>query len=374
MQREGDFGGYVEAGKLAWNQVYIYSAHRNTWPPFMSIITIPLYWLDAVSFFGLRFIWLVGIVIAYCHIFKWTLFTFFQQKLVLKLKTTETNQIALTDAAFLAPFLLTFRIFIEEVSNLQVNVYLLWLCLLAFDLAQKNRTFLSGMVLASLMATKVYPIIILPFLVFKKKFRWLLFTLVGLAITHLAVLAFFGLDKTSLYVEWYVKQVALGFDCNHFNQSLWSWVCGLFSHTSRFNEFFFNLSSLDVSQTKLISLSIIGLATIYVAYHFIQNKKAEHQLAYQYIISISFIPVFSPLAWKCYFVFLVPVVIALFYQLRDSNKKFFLVIPLLLITFSSELFIGNTLSDYTESLGFITLSSFFISLFATTEIFRKHTP
>ena len=340
----------------------------------MSIITIPLYWLDAISFFGLRFIWLVGIVIAYCHIFKWTLFTFFQQKLVLKLKTTETNQIALTDAAFLAPFLLTFRIFIEEVSNLQINVYLLWLCLLAFDLAQKNRTFLSGIVLASLMATKVYPIIILPFLVFKKKFRWLLFTLVGLAITHLSVLAFFGLDKTSLYVEWYVKQVALGFDCNHFNQSLWSWVCGLFSHTSRFNEFFFNLTSLDVSQTKLISLSIIGLAAIYVAYHFIQNKKAEHQLAYQYIISLSFIPVFSPLAWKCYFVFLVPVVIALFYQLRNSNKKFFLVIPLLLITFSSELFIGNTLSDYTESLGFITLSSFFISLFATTEIFRKHTP
>ena len=135
-------------------------------------------------------------------------------------------------------------------SNLQVNVYLLWLCLLGFDLAQKNRTFLSGIVLASLMATKVYPIIILPFLVFKKKFRWLLFTLVGLAITHLSVLAFFGLDKTSLYVEWYVKQVALGFDCNHFNQSLWSWVCGLFSHTSRFNEFFFNLTSLDVSQLE----------------------------------------------------------------------------------------------------------------------------
>jgi hypothetical protein len=372
VQREGDFGGYIEAGKLAWQNTYIYSAHRNTWPPFMSIAAIPLYGLDSVSFYGLRIFWLLGTCFLYWYIFKWTFATFFAKKLRFKLKTTTENEVSLTDSVFLVPFLLSFRIFIEEISNLQVNILILSLCLVAFDFYKKNKTFLSSILLSVLMATKVYPIIILPFLVYKKKFKWLAYTLAGLALTHVAVLLFFGLNGTELYSHWYTKQVGEGLQCIHMNQSLWSLVCGLFSNTSRFQDYFFNITSLQVDQTKLISLFVIALIGLYVAFIFYKNKQAHQALAYQYIIVLSFIPVFSPLAWKCYFVFLVPVTIALYSQLQQTRNLKYLLLPLLIITFSSELFIGNTLSDYAETFGFITLSSLFVSLLATVQLLKQH--
>lgn len=368
MQREGDFGGYIEAGMLAWNGDYIYSAHRNTWPPFMSIASIPLYWLNSISFIGLRIVWLVGILVTNWYIFKWTISYFTQHKLVFRLTPKNTNEVALTSSIFLIPFLLTLRIFIEEVSNLQVNVTILAICILSLLFTLKNKHIVSGLLLALVISTKVYPLILVPFLLYKKEFRTTFWTLVGLAITHLSVLFYFGSGSVTLYAQWYTKQVAEGLQCIHFNQSLWSLVCGLFSNTARFADFQFNIASLSQSETKLISLGIIAVIGIWVAFQFYKSKNTHKRLATQWLIVLSFIPVFSPLSWKCYVVFLAPVVILLYHQLKNTKDIWLLYIPLFIITFTSEIFIGNTLSDITESLGFITLSSLFISILATYKL------
>ncbi|PCJ63740.1 MAG: hypothetical protein COA58_15470 [Bacteroidetes bacterium] len=363
--REGDFGGYIEAGKLAWTHSHIYDAHRNTWPPFMSITAIPLHGLNSISFIGLRLVWLLGICITYWYIFKWVLRHFFQKKLVLKLKSKILREVALTNPLFLVPFLLNFRIFIEEVSNLQVNMSIMAICIVSLILTLKKQHLWAGLLLALVISTKVYPIILLPFLLFKKEFRTLAYTLFGLALTHLIVTMYFGAGSDSLYLEWYTKQVSNGLQCTHLNQSLWSLVCGLFSETSRFNNWYFNIFSFTVSHTKLITLSIIGIIGIWVAYVFYKYKDSKNALATQWLIVLSFIPIFSPLAWKCYFVFLVPVCILLYFKFQESHLKKWFIIPFLFITFTSELFIGNRWSDYSESIGIITLSSLIISLFAT---------
>lgn len=368
MQREGDFGGYIEAGKLAWHGDYIYSAHRNTWPPFMSIASIPLYWLNSISFIGLRIVWLIGIIITYLYIFRWTISYFTQHKLVFRLSPKNTNEVALTSSIFLIPFLLTLRIFIEEVSNLQVNVTILAICILSLAFTLKKKHIVSGLLLALVISTKVYPLILIPYLLYKKEFKTTFWTLLGLAITHLSVLFYFGPGSVTLYAQWYTKQVAEGLQCIHFNQSLWSLVCGLFSDTARFANFQFNIASFSQSETKLISLGIIAVIGIWVAFQFYKSKNTHKPLATQWLIVLSFIPVFSPLSWKCYFVFLAPVVILLHHQLKNTKDIWLLYIPLFIITFTSEMFIGNTLSDITESLGFITLSSLFISILATYKL------
>lgn len=365
IQREGDFGGYIEAGKLAWQGEYIYSAHRNTWPPFMSLAAIPLYGLNSISFYGLRLIWLIGIVVTYWHIFKWILSYFFKKQLGFRLKSNAANTISLTNSLFLVPFLLNFRIFIEEVSNLQVNVTILAVCLLALILTLKQRYFWAGILLALVISTKVYPIILLPFLLYKREFKTTLWTVIGLGLTHIAVLFYFGDGSTTLYTQWYTKQVADGLQCIHYNQSIWSLFCGLFSETSRFDGWYFNIASLTISQTKLITINTILLIGLWVARLFYRSRKQEHSLAIQWLLVLSFIPVFSPLAWKCYFVFLMPVTLLLYAKYRGTPKSKWVIIPLLLFTFTSELFIGNVWSDYTEAAGIITLSSLFISLFST---------
>jgi uncharacterized membrane protein len=246
-----------------------------------------------------------------------------------------------------------------------VNLTILAICILALIFILKNKPFIAGLLLAIVIATKVYPIILLPFLLFRKQYKTLAFTLLGILFTHMAVLLFFGFDATALYSQWYTKQVAEGLQCIHYNQSLWSLFCGLFSETSRFNGWYFNITSLSVSHTKVLTLVVIGGLAAWVAYVFHKNRGQEKSLAIQWLIVLSFIPVFSPLAWKCYFVFLVPVSILLYAKFEGTSKRRWFIIPFLLITFTSELFIGNIASDYTESVGIITLSSLFISLFAT---------
>ena len=368
IQREGDLGGYIEAGKLAWQGDYIYSAHRNTWPPFMSIASIPLHWLNLLSFVGLRLVWLLSMLATYWFIFKWTISFFTSKELVFRLNSKNKNEITLTNPIFLLPFLLTLRIFIEEISNLQVNVSILAVCILSLILTLKQKHFWAGILLALVISTKVYPIILIPFLLFKREFRTTLWTVIGLGFTHIIVLFHFGDGSTALYTQWYTKQVANGLQCIHYNQSLWSFFCGLFSETSRFDGWYFNIASLTISQTKILTLSVIGSIGLWVSYMFYKNRDQEHPLAIQWLIVLSFIPVFSPLAWKCYFVFIGPVVILLYIKLKSTSNKWLLYIPLFIITFTSEIFLGNTLFDVTESLGFITLSSLFISLLATYKL------
>jgi len=368
IQREGDLGGYIEAGKLAWHGDYIYSAHRNTWPPFMSIASIPLHWLNEVSFVGLRLVWLLSMLTTYWLIFKWTISFFTSKELVFRLSSKNKNEISLTNPLFLLPFLLTLRIFIEEISNLQVNVSILAVCILSLILTLKQKYFWAGILLALVISTKVYPIILIPFLLFRREFRTTLWTIMGLGLTHILVLFYFGDGSIALYTQWYTKQVANGLQCIHYNQSLWSFFCGLFSETSRFDGWYFNIASLTVSQTKILTISVIGSIGLWVSYMFYKNRNQEHALAIQWLIVLSFIPVFSPLAWKCYFVFIAPIVISLYLKLKNTPNKWLLYIPLFIITFTSEIFLGNTLSDITESLGFITLSSLFIALLATYKL------
>lgn len=361
-------GGYIEAGKLAWQGDYIYSAHRNTWPPFMSIASIPLHWLNEVSFVGIRLVWLLSMLATYWLIFKWTISFFTSNELVFRLNSKNKNEISLTNPLFLLPFLLTLRIFLEEISNLQVNISILAVCILSLILTLKQKHFWAGILLALVISTKVYPIILIPFLLFKREFRTTLWTIMGLGLTHVAVLFYFGDGSTALYQQWYTKQVADGLQCIHYNQSLWSFFCGLLSDTSRFNGWYFNIASLTISQTKILTLSFIGSIGLWVSYIFYKNRDQEHALTIQWLIVLSFIPVFSPLAWKCYFVFIAPIVILLYHKLKSTSNKWLLYIPLFIITSTSEIFLGNTLSDVTESLGFITLSSLFISLLATYKL------
>ncbi len=368
ISREGDLGGYIEAGKLAWSREYIYSAHRNTWPPFMSIFAIPLHWLNELSFYGLRLIWLLGTLVCYWYIFKWTLASFLKRNLVFRFSSNTNTDVALIDKLFLIPFLLTFRIFIEEVSNLQVNILLLLVCILVLIFTMRNKPILAGFLLAIAISTKVYPIILLPFLIYKQEYKTTFWTVFGLAATYFITLLYFGQGSTSLYAEWYTKQVSEGLQCIHFNQSLWSFVCGLFSDTARFENFQYNVAALSTTQTKFVSVGIILTIALFVAIRFFRTTKGRESLATQWFIVLSFIPTFSPLSWKCYFVFLTPVIILLYNKMNGTSRAWLLYIPLLLITFSSELFIGNRLSDVTEALGVITFSSLFISLLATYKL------
>ena len=370
--REGDFGGYISAGKLAWKNLPIYSDYRNTWPPFFSIVCIPLYWLNELSFVGLRLVWLISIIFVNLIIFRWTISYFTPYQFVLNFKDENDEQINFFNPLFVLPFICTLRIFLEEISNLQINLFISALCILILHLITLKKDLLAGIILAFIISIKVYPILIFGFLLFKKKFKAVVFTLIGLAIFSMIVFMYFGLNSgIELFKEWNNTQVVHGLKCEHMNQSLWGWMCGLTTQHMRIDHLSFNVFNLSDIQYKVVTLLIIGIIGIYIATKFYNTKNNHKSFAKQYIITLSLIPVVSPLAWKYYYVFLTPLIIILVYQQHKKLIKNGFYIPLILITLTSELFIGHHLSDITEAIGIITFCSLGISIYSTNKLLNN---
>lgn len=367
--REGDFGGYISAGKLAWNNLPIYSDYRNTWPPFFSIICIPLYWLNELSYTGLRLVWLIGIIVVNLIIFKWTISYFTPYQLVLNIKQEKNEQINLLNPLFILPFVCTLRIFLEEISNLQINLFILGLSIFVLQLIIQKKNLWAGIVLAFIISIKVYPILILGFLVFKKEFKSVSYTLLGLALTTMIVFMYFGSDLgIELFKEWNNAQVVNGLKCEHMNQSIWGWMCGLTTQHTRIDTFSYNVLNLSNLQYKAVTITLIGILGIYIASKFYLTKDNINSFAKQFIITLSLIPIISPLAWKYYFVFLTPLVIILIYNQQKGTIKSWFYYPIILITLTSELFLGHQLSDFTEAIGIITFCSLGISLYSINTI------
>lgn len=363
--REGDFGGYISAGKLVWNNLPIYSDFRNTWPPFFSIVCIPLYWLNEVSFVGLRFIWLIAIVWTNLLIFKWIISYFTPYQLVLNIKQEENGEINLFNPLFILPFIYSLRIFLEELSNLQINVFILALSLVTLNLIIQKRDFLAGLILAFIISIKVYPIILLGFLIFKKKFKPVMFTILGLGLTTLIVFLFFGLNTgIELIKEWNNTQVIHGLKCEHMNQSIWGWMCGLTTNHIRMENLSYNILQLTDIEYKITTLFLITILGLYVAYRFYTTRKIHQSFAKQFIITLSLIPILSPVAWKYYYVFLTPLIILLIYNYRRKLLKPWFHIPIIFISLTSELFIGHHLSDIIETFGIITFCSITLSIYS----------
>jgi len=195
------------------------------------------------------------------------------------------------------------------------------------------------------------------------------YTLLGLALTTMIVFMYFGSDLgIELFKEWNNAQVVNGLKCEHMNQSIWGWMCGLTTQHTRIDTFSYNVLNLSNLQYKAVTITLIGILGIYIASKFYLTKDNINSFAKQFIITLSLIPIISPLAWKYYFVFLTPLVVILIYNQQKGTIKSWFYYPIILITLTSELFLGHQLSDFTEAIGIITFCSLGISLYSINTI------
>lgn len=364
--RDGDFAGYISAGKLAWNKLPIYSDYKNTWPPFFSLVSIPLYGLNQISFVGLRLCWLIGIVVANFYIIQWVIGQCTTYQLRIRPNDHNKNQIGLTHPLFLVSFLCTLRIFLEELSNLQINLFILAISMYILNLILNEKNIFAGLLLGLIISVKVYPLIILGFLLFKRKFIPAIYSVIGLAISTSLVFVYFGYQEgVSLFHSWTTTQVVNGMKCEFMNQSIWGWLCGLFTANPRMDGLDYSILNLSHSTFKISTLGIISLLGFFFAYRFYQTRNHKNAWIVQYIITLSLIPIISPLAWKYYYVFLTPLVVLLVNRFQKYKTSPWFYVPILGITFTSELFIGSHFSDITEAMGIIPFSALILSIYAT---------
>ena len=290
----------------------------NTWPPFYALLCVPIAILDNFNPNLTRFIWLVCTVLAMVHIARLAALMFLNRKLTFPFFTSGKSQdetINITHWLILVPILITFRFLLDNLSNIQINVFMLLLSTMSIYSFSKGKNGWAGLFLAFGILIKIYPVFLLLYFVVKRE--WMVVMNAILLCFLFATLPFliFGIEQTvEYYGFWYEHNVVPFASVAHKNQSFFSMMRSLLMHESPGlnqplnKEIYVNILDVSLKTTKLISYSILSMTAAVVIYFFRQKltDKSNLKACLEYVFILTIIPILSPLAWKAYFVFLFP--------------------------------------------------------------------
>jgi hypothetical protein len=365
-QRIGDFNGYLIAGNNALAHKDIYSNDGNTWPPFFTVFAIPLALGANINIVAMRLVWLIGSIVAAYYTLKLI------PKLVLNKEVSFKNSKAILfqDPVVFVPLIFMLRFILDNISNLQINIYMLWLSCLTFFYFTRKKYALSGLLLALTISMKVYTIFILFYFIFKREFKPALWALAFILLFNLSCFLVFGVDTSmSYYHHWYHDILSAAASPDYKNQSVFGLMFRLCTSISLGTIFQINLFDMNPATVKTITYFIVIIAALYPAIKFRNSLKERSSLTamLEYSFVSNAIPLLSPLAWKAYFIFLWPAYFIIYLllfrtksQLSNSisrTLKVLFTISVLLTIFTTDGIIGMHLAEVAQTFSLITIGA-----------------
>lgn len=355
---EGDLVGYVISGNLVLRGENIYNHYLNTWPPVFSVVSVPLSFLDSISPYGLRFIWLSLSIAAFWHSMKITVGLILDKTLLLPFRNTRSeNEIALTDPVVFLPFTVMFKYLIDNITNIQINLIMLWLMLLGARALVQGKGAKAALFFAITLSLKVYTVFFLAWLLYKRHFRVAGLSLLFVVLINSLSFLVFGFETALAYYAHWGEAIAGNFpDLQHKNQSVQAALWRLMVGEDPAIDFRINLLDIEFKTAKKIAYLLIFFAALYPLW-LIRKRTSKGSRAFymEVALALALTPLLSPLSWKAYYIFLWPMVlinsVQLFgrYRLRDSPVlKWTYFISVVLFVFTSDVFVGPWLSDVFE--------------------------
>ncbi len=381
----GDFIGYVLVGNQVLDGENIYTDPViNTWPPFFSIVSVPIALMDNFNKNLVRFLWLIISVLAIYNITG----IFSRMSINRKLKAlplkadkkiTKLN-INISHWIILIPTLLIFRYILDNLANIQINIFILLFMSYSLWLFSKGKDLAAALILAFSISIKIYPIFLLLYFVAKREHKIVIYTSAFTILFSIIPFLVFGYEQTlDYYAFWYNQNVVPFASAGHKNQSYFSMMRSLLTkdmillNNASQKEISIGIANLSIEQVKLVSYALLASAATVVIYLFrvklIKKDSLKSFLEYAFIFTI--IPVLSPLSWKAYFIFLFPAFFLNYlfiFQFENSLKaslnrllRIIFFSSVLLTVFSSEMFVGAYFSDILEAFSCITIGSMLIA-------------
>lgn len=165
------FEGYTQVGDLVLTGADPYRLPFNTWPPFFFFVGAGLALLAHASATLALLVWQIGDALAIwaCCVLSVRLIE--PDATGLTFWPRDGEHLAFGSAAVVVPFLMTARLFQEHLQHTQINAQVLALVLLAFWGFRAGRTAWGGLSLAVAASTKAVPILLVPYLVYKRAWR-----------------------------------------------------------------------------------------------------------------------------------------------------------------------------------------------------------
>jgi len=361
------FLGYVQTGEavLQHKDPYGYALTLiNTWPPFFFLVSGALALMARASLLGALLVWQALGVAAIWGTLKLC------AKLYLLDGDTLTfwprdGRLSLVSMGVLVPFAMTLRLFQEHVQHTQINVQVLFLALLAFDLFRRGKWAWGAWWLALAVSVKALPVLLVLYLVYKRQWHAVAWTGVFLvALNAVLPAAVFGPGHALADWQRWRAISARGLldpTPTAFNQSLLAALKRLLTAAgSARDPVHYAIAAWPTVRVVHLFEGLALLTAGALAWAWrrhpadLPEPTTSGSMA-ELAVGLGAMIIVDPLAWKAHYVTLIAAYFLVFRELRQrfshqgDPRWVWWWLSFACLTLSAPVFVGNRLNDVLES-------------------------
>ena len=360
--------GYLTVGQLALAGRDIYRESPpgiNTWPPFFSLLCIPLALLARPTSYLARGVWLAlnfGLL--------WVTLKMLSQLVYarpLRLRDTP-GALSFVSPEILLPVVLCYRFVLSNFDHLQVNIVIFTGALAGLYWHARGHDLRGGIALGLASALKVMPVLFIPYFVYRRRYRMAALSTLATAAFSLAPSLLYGWARFIDYVGAWRHAITVGWGVGKMNQSVFAMLDRYVGHgiTPWHAPAVIVLPESGVLLVRLLSSAALAAITV-AALLLFRGREAPDSPASIAEYSVVFIvsALFGPLAWKAYLVVLLVPCMLLVRLVRDgqiSTGERRVVIGALAVYFTlggltAQGLVGKRMADTLEMLSCTTLGT-----------------
>jgi len=252
-------------------------------------------------------------------------------------------------------FLILLSVLLHYVRDLHmgnINIILLFAMIIALKLSLESKEIAAGIIIALVIMTKPYFIILgIPFLIFKKYKTVISIAVSGILLT-LSTAIIFGLSKSlNMHLNWFSAML----DHSNFLDSPYTVISLL--------DFYFGLSI-----SKSFGIPLFGIITLIISSYFFNISKKEttneynKSLIFSYFILIGIIPniLITDVEHFLFSLPLISMVILYLQQIKKYYWSILFMVAILIYGGNSSDLIGNDLSIKVKLWGFVGIGNLMI--------------
>ena len=316
----GDFEGYLAAGRAVIEGRHIYDLDPpiNLWPPFFSLFAVPLALLATPSPYIAFGFWILLNFAVLLWVMRTIADFLYDRRFGLRY---DPLQLTPASPELLVPMLFTLRYLLSNFQHLQINLLIFALVLKALCLQSRRRPIAGGALLGFAVSLKVMPVVFIPYLLLRRRFRAALAAMAAATAFSLSPAVVFGPGRFMEYVMCWRTAVAAGWGVGKMNQSLLAMLDRLVGHgmlplTARG---IVHLSASGDPLVRGIWSALLVCAVLAMMQSFRKrdlSRPLDEALEWSAVFILSVL--FSPVLWKAYLVVLLLFNAALFAVWRRS--------------------------------------------------------
>lgn len=230
--RRGDLDTYIRAGQavLLGRDIYTFQAPgNNTWPPFFSVLCVPLALLASVTPYLARGVWVLGEWISTLWVLSLVARLVYGKSLSFRMRPAE-GSLWVGSAELMVPLFLSLYYFVDNFGHHQIDILLFAVTLAGLRLQSVGRGRDGGALVGLAAATKVMPVVFLAYLAYRRRWSAAIWGGATAAILSVSPALVFGWRTFLGYAAAWLQIARGGWDPRFRNVSvyaMWDRILGL---------------------------------------------------------------------------------------------------------------------------------------------------